>query len=969
MNLTVLTAIFKRDFVNYFASVTGYVFICVFVVLSSLAAFWPDEFFSNNLANLDQLSKWMPYILLVFIPAITMSTWAEERRRGTDELLLTLPATDSDVVIGKYLAGVAIFTVSLLFSMASIMLIFAYGLGSPDPLLFCCTFLGYWLVGLAMLATGMVASFLTSNLTVGFILGMLFCAPQAFASVVDWVLEYLQAIPWLEGVAETDWFRDLARGVVSSFSAFEGFSDFSRGVASLSGALHFVCIIVLMLYLCMVLIGRRHWAGGDDGESMWWHYALRAIALFFLVGGVNTMLRNYDYARFDMTADRINSLSPKTYELIRELSRKDDLPPIKIDAYFSPQVPSEYAAQKSELLNTLAELSSIGGGKVDVVEHEIENFSDEAARAERTYGIVPRTVQTRVRGARDNAEMFLGVAVSCGLDKVVVPFLDKGIPVEYELVRSISTVADEKRKRIGILKTDVPLIGGFSMQGESPDSQLVTELEKQYEVIEVDPSTPITDTYDVLLAVQPSTLAPDAFGNFVAAVRSGQPTAVFEDPMPAMWGALPGTNEINSPRGPVPASMARMMGAPTAPKGDTQQLWNLLGVKSDGALTIWQDHNPYASQLELPADYVFVDIDTTPNAFGPDSNISSGMRQILLAHPGSIEPSTGSKTQFIPLAVTNDRSGTASTEDYRKVAMRFANYESYEKSYKQVNKAYVLAAEIVGKPPELIELQLDDTIDAEALKAEAEGLQADSDTTSDATEAETEGEDAQLHVVLVADIDCLSSTFFTIRSIGEDREQLPADFRLQNVTFVLNILDTLSGDDRFIDIRKRTRDYRTLTQIEEATADFRAKTLKEQEQFREETVQEQEALQKRAQEEAKKIFNDPTIPNAQKQQRAERMLAREMRKAQVKVTKLQQDLDRTVAQSERDLQSYVRSIQDRYKAAALAVPPLPPLMVAVLVFFRRRSMESQGVSKDRLRYARTTPTPQATPTPQTKTDA
>ena len=127
--------------------------------------------------------------MLVFIPAITMSIWAEERRQQTDELLLTLPASDSDVVVGKYLAGVAIYTVSLLFSMFSIYLVFSYGLGTPDGGLFVGTYVGYWFIGLAMLSIGMVASFLTSNLTVGFILGMIFNMPLAMFGVADWIIK------------------------------------------------------------------------------------------------------------------------------------------------------------------------------------------------------------------------------------------------------------------------------------------------------------------------------------------------------------------------------------------------------------------------------------------------------------------------------------------------------------------------------------------------------------------------------------------------------------------------------------------------------------------------------------------------------------------------------------------------------------------------------------------------------------
>ena len=304
MKTSVLTAVFKRNFFSYFANPTGYVFICVFVFLSAIAAFWPDEFFNANLANLDQLNKFFPFIMLVFVPAITMSIWADETRQGTDELLLTLPATDFDIVLGKYLAAVAIYSVALVISMVSNFAVLSL-LGSPDVGLYLCTYFGYWLLGLAMLAIGMVASFLTRNLTVSFILGALFNAPLVLMGHVDIV----------PGASHR------LAGAVRQWSLGGQCQEFGRGIIGLSGIVYFLAITAIMLYLCMVLIGRRNWARGENTTIQSGHFLARTLALAVIAIAVVFAIGNHDL-RCDATSEQLSSLSPYTISLVHDM--KDD---------------------------------------------------------------------------------------------------------------------------------------------------------------------------------------------------------------------------------------------------------------------------------------------------------------------------------------------------------------------------------------------------------------------------------------------------------------------------------------------------------------------------------------------------------------------------------------------------------------------------------------------------------------------
>jgi len=924
-------AVMKRNFVGYFSNPTGYVFLCIFVFLTSLAAFWPYEFFNQNLATLDQLNYWYPLIMLVFIPAITMSIWAEEKRQGTDELLLTLPADDFDIVIGKYMAASAIFTASLLFSQISTFLTLAILTeGSLDTGLIFATYLGYWFVGLTMIAIGMIASFLTGNLTVGFILGALFNAPLAFASLSKSIIPN----------------KELA-GVLTESGIARPFDDFGRGVISLSSVVYFLLAAVVALYICMILIGRRHWTGGKDGKTMAWHYIARTLALVLVTGGAVVLFRNMDLIRKDVTEGKVSSLAPATMKLIRELDAKR---PIVIDAFISADIPEQYARTRYELLNLLKEFrskASTNGRTIEVNLYDnIELFSEEAALAQERFGIEPVTRLVREKGSYQEKQLILGAAFKSGLEKVTIPIFEYGVPVEYELVRSINTVARGDRKRVGIVETDARLNGGTVMQGMSfqqvQKHPLVEELEKQYEVEVVDFSGAVLPgQYDALVAVQPSSLAPEQFARFVDAVKAGVPTAIFEDPLPFAQNFITPTGE------PKQAPGGFMGGGGPAPKGDIRQLWDVLDLDVPGKPSMqgtfnpslaWQQYNPYPN-LEMNVNDLWVFVDSqSPGAVDALSEvnpITSGLRQVLGLYAGVLNAKADSKLTHTPLLRTGALSGLLDTEAAQRILSR---------------ESTLLREEGAPQGAQTIAM----AIEAPAAKRAVAAAESDETAEEKPTGA------AGIKVVYTADTDMMLPVFLQLRAEPNQAQDLR--FQFQNVTYLLNTIDYLTGELDFLEVRKHEPIFSSLRMIdsvkEEASSLVRQNGKKFQDDFdtfvREAQEKNDSELQSLRETVAdlQKQSADGKVSRAVVQEKTQQFAIKQeqlQRALDVKRAKAERDRERSIRDIRREADQQVTEIQNSVKLAAVILPCIPPLIIGVIVFASRRLRERENITKSRLK--------------------
>ena len=243
MNFSLSESHRQTEWCSYFNSPVAYVFIIIFLILSGFFTFSVSHYFEAGQADLQSFFFWHPWLYLILVPAAAMRLWAEERRSGTIELLLTMPVTTTQAILGKFIAAWLFLVLALALTFPMVMTV-SY-LGQPDPGPILCGYLGSALLAGAFVSVGMFTSALTRNQVISFILSVVICLfliLAGFPPVTD-ILSKIAPAWAVNGIA--------------AFSFVTHFDFMQRGMIDLRDLVYFASVIGFMLFATNVVLENR----------------------------------------------------------------------------------------------------------------------------------------------------------------------------------------------------------------------------------------------------------------------------------------------------------------------------------------------------------------------------------------------------------------------------------------------------------------------------------------------------------------------------------------------------------------------------------------------------------------------------------------------------------------------------------------------------------------------------------------
>ena len=238
--MTVLLNIVKRELASYFSTPLAYVFIVIFLTLIGSFTFYLGNFFARGQADLNAFFTFHPWVYILLIPAVTMRLWAEERKTGTIELLMTLPLTTTQAVIGKFFAAWIFIFIALVLTFP-IWITVNY-LGQPDNGVILAGYVGSLFMSGAYLSIGSCISAITKNQVIAFVIAATVCFIFTMSGV-DIVLNFFKV-----------WAPEFLVNIISSLSFLVHFESITKGVIEIRDFLFYLSVIVFWLFLNVVVV-------------------------------------------------------------------------------------------------------------------------------------------------------------------------------------------------------------------------------------------------------------------------------------------------------------------------------------------------------------------------------------------------------------------------------------------------------------------------------------------------------------------------------------------------------------------------------------------------------------------------------------------------------------------------------------------------------------------------------------------
>lgn len=827
-NIWVVT---KREFSAYFTSPVAYVFLVIFLLLAGFFTFMVgQDFFSRNEASLGSFFLWHPWLYLFLVPAIAMRLWSEEKRTGTLELLLTLPITTGQAVIGKFLASWA-FLILCLFLTFPIWLTPVY-LGDPDNGAILCAYFGSALMAGAYLGIGCMTSAITRNQVISFVMSVAICLLTILAGFPP-VTDFIQGLfPGNEAIVS----------LIANMSVMTHFEALQRGVFHFKDALFFISVITLTLVITTAIIraGQENRPGSAIGRTS-------ALACILFIGLI--LLNGFAYntrAKIDFTEDKIHTLSPGTLNILKRVAgeRGEDPDAFKIEArlYFTrgeervSVFVRQYATRVSELLK---EYEQASGASFIFNEINPQPDTDEEELAQHDN-------ITRMQiGLEEFA--YLGLTLSYADRTEVINLLEQGpggrpgglrpeALLEYDISAAITRLIQktEEAPQIGIM-SPLQLTGGFPpslppqmTRGQRPPppwlvmQQLwLTYGQENVQTVDMNMGY-ISDEIDVLLVIHPKEISEKAQFAIDQYILKGGKVAAFLDPNHAL------------DQGP--------MGGFAPPTGSASDLGKLLpawGLNFNGGKVVADPtfalRPPQSGATWLTA------LDIQSEGLNENDPITQNLGPISGIHFGAFRQETAiDKDAPRPTMTPIFHSSTNSALVAGSQTKALIPVPTFQNAQAELLNAFVPTA-----GTNLLALKLTEDFVTAFPKGDPEKPEPNPDANAtepiqpdNALKIVAEGKSPV--VVLVSDVDFLHDTIHELDGLR--------GFRNSNFNFLLNLVDYLAGDDDLIQIRSltnRSRPLKKLNEMEEAAT----KSIQEEQQKTEEKLK--DATEKRS-----KILND-----------------------------------------------------------------------------------------------------------------